>query len=127
MLFLICSAVPRTRIIYQHALMLYPDGLFKIEIVVLETPHDDRRMVHGRFDIIPHLEVSGSRYYIDTVLVAQIEELIGERETVRDDAIYAGSLHEDDVLTHAVLGNGNAALGIEFIVFDEREIDLSLP
>ena len=39
-LFSVSRAVPGTRIVDQHAFMLYPDGLFKIEIVVLETPHD---------------------------------------------------------------------------------------
>ena len=78
-------------------------------------------MVHGTFDIVAHDGRIGRRDDVHTVLVAQVKEIVGQRETVCDDAVDADSLHHDDVLPDPVLRDSDTFGRIEFIVMRELE------
>ena len=78
-------------------------------------------MVHGTFDIVAHDGRIGRRDDVHTVLVAQVKEIVGQRETVCDDAVDADSLHHDDVLPDSVLRDSDTFGRIEFIVMRELE------
>ena len=89
----IVFAVPRSRIVDDLALVLYRLTFLDVELVVRESPANDRRMDHVRLDIIEHISPVGHRENIESVLIAEVQEHVAYRESLNDDAVDTAALH----------------------------------